>query len=150
MGVENQKANIGHIPPRPIPQPSPMPNASHQRYEKTSPGEAAAQWAEAIALTARPYKALLPRELVISMALLYLPRDGTDWLPRLRDAHMSIAANRLCGDAADVPAKVAQESFERMGYQYMEVENGEWRRRLSSVAYDHWMLFRSNGGVSAS
>jgi hypothetical protein len=125
------------------------PQAGRQRYEKTSPSEAA-QWAEAIARTARPYKALLPRELVVNMALLYLPRDGTDWLPRLRDAHRILSECWMVGDAADVPTKVAQEAFERMGYQYMEVENGEWRRRLSAVAFDHWTLFRNNGGVTAS
>jgi len=122
--------------------------ASHQRYGKTSPGEAA-KWAEAIASTARPYKALLPANLVISMALVYLPKDGTDWLPRLRDAHRILSESWMVGDAADVPSKVAQEAFERMGYQYTEVENGEWRRRLGSIAHKHWMLFREHGEAAA-
>lgn len=90
----------------------------------------------------RPYQRLLPPELVISMALQFLPTDGTDWRPRLKAAHKSLAASWLVGDAADVPAKVAQEAFESMGYQYMEVENSEWRRCLGSIAYEHWRLLR--------
>lgn len=98
----------------------------------------------------RAYKALLPRDLVISMALLYLPKDGTDWQPRLQAAHKQISEFWSTGDAADVPAKVALAAFESMGYQYMEVENGEWRHRLGSIAFKHWTLFRNGGEVSAT
>ncbi len=83
------------------------------------------------------------------MALVYLPKDGTDWPPRLHKAHHQIADSWLVGDAADVPSKVALAAFESMGYQYMQVENGEWRDRLASVAYQHWTLFRNGGEVSA-
>lgn len=98
----------------------------------------------------RPYKALLPRDLVISMALLYLPKDGTDWPPRLQSAHKQLSESWLIGDAADVPAKVALHAFESMGYQYVQIENGEWRGRLGSIAFKHWTLFRNGGEVSAT
>jgi len=94
---------------------------------------------------ARPYKTLLPRDLVVSMALVYLPKDGTDWLPRLHAAHKNLSESCLIGDAADVPAKVALDAFESMGYQYMQVENGEWRGRLGSIANKHWTLLRNGG-----
>src|SRR5574343_240990 len=90
----------------------------------------------------RPYKALLPRDLVISMALMFLPKDGTDWLPRLQKAHKELSESWLIGDAADVPAKVALQAFGSMGYQYFQVENGEWRGRLESIAFKHWTMFR--------
>lgn len=92
-----------------------------------------------------PYKRLLPPELVIEMALMYLPRDGTDWTPLLQKAHSSLTESLLAADAADVPAKVALEAFESMGYQYMEVENGKWRSRLGEIAFKHWMMFREHG-----
>lgn len=95
-----------------------------------------------------PYKALLPPRLVISMALLYLPRDGTEWLPLLKNAHKALAESFLIGSAADIPSKVAQCAFESMGYQYMEVENGEWRRSLSSKASKHWSMFLEYGEVN--
>lgn len=94
-----------------------------------------------------PYKALLPAKLVISMALMYLPKDGTEWLPRLKEAHQDLANSNLIGDAADVPAQVALHAFESMGFQYVETENGEWRRRLGSVAHKHWTMFREHGEV---
>lgn len=82
------------------------------------------------------------RELIIEMAMMFLPKDGTDWLPLLKEAHRHISESLLVEDAANVPAKVALSALESMGYQYFEVENGEWRRRLGSVAYRHWMLYR--------
>lgn len=88
------------------------------------------------------YKGLLPVDLVTSMALMYLPKDGTDWLPRLNDAHGRLAVCWLpISAAADVPSMLALDAFESMGYQYMEIENGEWRRRLSSVAWKHTTMF---------
>ncbi len=90
---------------------------------------------------------MLPRDLVLSMALLYLPKDGTDWPPLLLAAHKEIAKSWLSGDAADVPAKVALWAFESMDYQYKEVENGKWRRRLGGIAFKHWNMFRCGGEV---
>lgn len=84
----------------------------------------------------------MTKELVIEMALAFLPKDGTDWLPRLHKAHLEISKSWLIGDAANVPAKVALHAFESMGYQYMEVENSPWRSRLGSIASRHWTLNR--------
>jgi len=112
-----------------------------------SPPKAAAKWN--LEGVSRPYKALLPANLVISMALLYLPKDGTEWLPRLQASHKKMAESWLTGDTADVPAQVALHAFESMGYQYMQVENGEWRSRLGSVAHKHWMLFREHSEAAA-
>ena len=84
----------------------------------------------------------ITKGLVIEMALAFLPNDGTDWLPRLHKAHLEISKSWLIGDAANVPAKVALHAFESMGYQYMEVENGPWRRSLGSIASRHWTLNR--------
>lgn len=85
-------------------------------------------------------------ELVIEMALMFLPKDGTEWLPRLKDAHLNLSESLVAADAANVPAQVALIAFESMGYQYMEIENGEWRRRLGNVAFRHWMQYRGTGG----
>jgi len=117
-----------------------------QVVENPSP-KAAAKWN--LEGVGRPYKALLPANLVISMALLYLPKDGTEWLPRLQASHKKMAESWLTGDAADVPAQVALHAFESMGYQYMQVENGEWRGRLGSVASKHWILFREHSKAAA-
>lgn len=96
--------------------------------------------------TGHAYKGLIPPELVIAMALIYLPKDGTDWLPLLKESHRSLSESIFpIAAAADLPARVAMEAFERMGYQYMEVENGKWRRRLSHLAHKHWLLFQSRG-----
>ncbi len=95
------------------------------------------------------YKGLLPVDLVISMALMYLPKDGTDWPPRLRNAHQKLASLKCVpiAAAADVPSKIALDAFESMGYQYMQIENGEWRRRLSSVAHKHTTMFLIHCGA---
>lgn len=90
------------------------------------------------------------RALVIEMAMMFLPKDGTDWLPRLKEAHQQLSKSFLTSDAANVPAKVELSAFESMGYQYMEVENGEWRRRLGSVAYRHWRLYRAESDSDES
>lgn len=90
------------------------------------------------------------RALVIEMALMFLPKDGTDWLPRLKEAHQQLSKSFLTNDAANVPAKVALSAFESMGYQYMQVENGEWRDRLGSIAFRHWTLYRAESDTDES
>lgn len=79
---------------------------------------------------------------VIEQAIKFLPNDGTEWLPRLLDAQSRLACSWLVGDAANVPSKVAEYAFESMGYQYMQVENGEWRDILGRIAWRQWSLSR--------
>jgi hypothetical protein len=119
-----------------------MPFITPEPSPHSDDGQAPAMEPDDMNSIAHPYKRLLPPELVISMALQFLPTDGTDWRPRLKAAHKELAASWLIGDAADLPAKVALYAFESMGHQYMEVKNGDWRLCLSSIAHEHHRLLR--------
>lgn len=82
-------------------------------------------------------------EICIDLALFYLPKDGTDWRPRCEEAIAELKKSMLVSDQVNIPSKVAQFAFEKMGREYME-RNSEWRWRLSSVAHRHWFLSRGS------
>lgn len=86
----------------------------------------------------------IPKELVIELAMMFLPKDRDDWPEKLEQAHAATRDCWLSQDAAWVPAKIAEAAFESCGYDYFEVKHHEWRRRLSSVAYKHWQLLRNS------
>lgn len=76
-------------------------------------------------------------ELCIDMALLYLPKDGTDWRPLCAKAITFFENSTLpITHRANVPAQVALNAFDNMGRDYMD-KHAEWRGRLGSVAYRH-------------
>lgn len=76
-------------------------------------------------------------ELCIDMALLYLPKDGTDWRPLCAKVITFFENSTLpITHRANVPAQVALYAFENMGRDYMD-RHGEWRGRLGSVAARH-------------
>ena len=86
----------------------------------------------------------IPKELVIELALMFLPKDRDDWREKLEQAHATLRDCSLVHDAAWVPAKVALHAFSSCGYDYFEVKIYEWSRRLSCVAYEHWQLLRNS------
>lgn len=90
----------------------------------------------------------MTKELVIEMALMFLPKDRDDWREKCREAHDILNKSLLLNDAAWVPAKVAQYAFESCGYAYFELEHGEWRRRLDRIAFKHWTISRDRGEVT--
>ena len=80
------------------------------------------------------------KELVIEMALMFLPKDRDDWREKCGEAHERHLKSAITKSAAWVPAQVALYAFESCGYEYFEVKHREWRLRLGSVAIKHWKL----------
>lgn len=90
----------------------------------------------------------MTKELVIEMALMFLPKDRDDWREKCAEAHETHLKSSLTNDAAWVPAKVALYAFESCGYDYFQVKHGEWRDRLERVSSKHWKLVRYGSEVS--
>lgn len=86
----------------------------------------------------------MPKEMLLDLAVLLLPRDVDNWRSRCETAHDTLATSEYFPEIAWIPAKVAEFAFESMGYEYFEVKHGAWRRRLSSLAFKHWGLVRED------
>lgn len=84
----------------------------------------------------------MTKELVIEMALMFLPKDRDDWREKCLEAHEVLSKTLFRKDSAWVPAQVALWAFESCGYDYFQTKHGEWRGRLGSVAFKHWQLVR--------